>query len=117
MNVNQLCLQAKTAERAALRYTPANIAVLDMVLEHLSDQSELSPAESKAKQTTPPRAVKLLLKAKAFGLNAEKLQFVALDQELAFKGFLGNGKGGKSVVFHVQSFEVMSPSPAPSQPN
>jgi primosomal replication protein N len=117
MNVNQLCLQAKTAERAALRYTPANIAVLDMVLEHLSDQSELSAADAKTKPTTQSRAVKLLLKAKAFGLNAEKLQFVSLDQEIAFTGFLGNGKGGKSVVFHVQSFEVMSPVAQASQPS
>ena len=38
--MNRLVLQAQLLERAALRYTPAGLPALDLVLKHESEVSE-----------------------------------------------------------------------------
>ena len=77
-----------------LRYTPAGVPVVNLVLEHESTQTELDT----------PRLVKLQLKAVAFGSLAETLSRQGLESVLRFQGFLANARNGKGVVFHIQSF-------------
>lgn len=78
----------------SLRYTPAGIPVLNLVLEHESQQTELDT----------PRTVALQIKAVAFGAQAESLQKQALNEMVEFDGFLANARNGKGVVFHIQTY-------------
>lgn len=92
--MNRFQLQAVVVQAQSLRYTPAGIPVLNLVLEHESQQTEMDT----------PRTVKLQLKAVAFGALAESLQRQALNEAGEFDGFLANARTGKGVVFHIQSF-------------
>ncbi len=78
----------------SLRYTPAGIPVINLVLEHESTITELDT----------PRLVKLQLKAVAFGARAETLARQGLESVCQFHGFLANARNGKGVVFHIQDF-------------
>ena len=77
-----------------LRYTPAGIPAINLVLEHESMVTELDT----------PRSVKLQLRAVAFGAMAETLSRQGLESVCQFQGFLGNARNGKGVVFHIQAF-------------
>jgi primosomal replication protein N len=92
--VNRLQLQAVVVQVQSLRYTPAGIPVLNLVLEHESQQTELDT----------PRTVSLQIRAVAFGPLAETLQKQALNELVVFDGFLANARNGKGVVFHIQAF-------------
>jgi primosomal replication protein N len=92
--VNQLQLSAVVVQVQSLRYTPAGIPVLNIVLEH----------ESQALELDTPRLVKLQLRAMAFGAQAETLARQGLDSVCEFHGFLTNARNGKGVVFHIQDF-------------
>ena len=78
----------------SLRYTPAGIPVINLVLEHESTVTELDT----------PRQVKLQLKAVAFGTQAETLSRQGLESVCQFHGFLANARNGKGLVFHIQDF-------------
>ena len=78
----------------ALRYTPAGIPVVNLVLEHESTVTELDT----------PRLVKLTIKAVAFGAKAEVLARQGLDAVCEFHGFMTNARNGKGLVFHIQDF-------------
>lgn len=78
----------------SLRYTPAGIPVINLVLEHESTLTELDT----------PRQVKLQLKAVAFGAQAETLSRQGLESVCQFHGFLANARNGKGLVFHIQDF-------------
>ena len=78
-----------------MRYTPAGIPALDLVLMHESMQLEMGQE----------RTTTLALKALAFGSLAERLATQALGGQLRFLGFLSNTRNGKGVVFHVQDFK------------
>jgi len=91
---NRLQLLAKVVQVNGLRYTPAGIPVIDIVLEHESTQTELDQ----------PRLVKLQLKALAFGTRAETLARQELDSLLSCDGFLASARNGKGLVFHIQDF-------------
>ena len=78
----------------SLRYTPAGIPAINLVLEHESQKVELDT----------PRLVKLQLRAVAFGAQAEILARQGLDSVCEFHGFLANARNGKGVVFHIQDF-------------
>lgn len=78
----------------SLRYTPAGIPALNIVLEHDSETVEMDT----------PRLVKLQLRAVAFGAQAEVLSRQGLDSACEFRGFLTNARNGKGVVFHIQDF-------------
>jgi primosomal replication protein N len=93
-NVNQLRLAASLGQVHALRYTPAGIPAIDIVLEHTSE----------AQQLEQTRQVKLELKATAFGAQAETLARQALGVVFEFHGFLVNSRNGKGVVFQIQDF-------------
>ena len=92
--MNQLCFTASVVQVQNLRYTPAGIPALNLVLEHESMVTELDT----------PRTVKLQVKAVAFGAMAETLSRQGLDSVCRFEGFLGNARNGKGVVFHIQAF-------------
>ncbi len=91
---NQLQLLAAVVQVQSLRYTPAGIPVINLVLEHESTVNELDT----------PRLVKLQLKAVAFGARAETLARQGLESVCQFHGFLANARNGKGVVFHIQDF-------------
>jgi primosomal replication protein N len=92
--VNHLQLQAVVVQVQSLRYTPVGIPVLNLVLEHESQQTELDT----------PRTVQLQIRAVAFGAMAERLQKQPLNETMDFGGFLANARNGKGVVFHIQAF-------------
>jgi primosomal replication protein N len=93
--VNQTILSARIAEAKALRYTPAGLPALDLLLEH----------ESEADEAGLKRQVKLAIKAVAFGTDAETLVRQAVGSGFRFTGFLAAARGGKHPVLHIQSFQ------------
>jgi primosomal replication protein N len=93
--VNRTELTACIAEQAALRYTPAGLPALDLILEHASEVQEAGQA----------RKVQLKLRALAFGSLAETLVKQAVGSVWTFKGFLATPRQGKSVVLHIQEFQ------------
>jgi len=93
--VNLTELTACIAEQAALRYTPAGLPALDLILEHASEVQEAGQA----------RKVQLKLRALAFGSLAETLVMQAAGSVWTFKGFLATPRQGKSVVLHIQEFQ------------
>jgi primosomal replication protein N len=94
VDANLLVLSAMIAEAQALRYTPAGIPALNLVLEH----------ESEVLETGAKRQVKAVLKAMAFGALAERLVKQSIGSRWKFQGFLANARHGKSVVLHIQEF-------------
>jgi primosomal replication protein N len=93
--VNRTELSACIAEQAALRYTPAGLPALDLILEHASDVEEAGQM----------RKVQLKLRALAIGSLAERLVRQAVGSVGTFKGFLATPRQGKSVVLHIQEFQ------------
>ena len=93
--MNRTELSACIAELAALRYTPAGLPALDLVLEHASQATEAGQA----------RQVKLRIRALALGTSAESLAKQAIGSVWRFQGFLATPRQGKSVVLHIQEFQ------------
>jgi primosomal replication protein N len=93
--VNRTELTACIAEQAALRYTPAGLPALDLILEHASEVQEAGQM----------RKVQLKLRALAFGSLAERLVKQAVGSVWTFQGFLATPRQGKSVVLHIQEFQ------------
>ncbi len=81
-----------------LRYTPTGLPAIDLVLEH----------ESKVADAGVTRDVGLVLKALAFGTNAEILLKTAVGQMGEFSGFLNNARGGRGTSFHIQNFHPIN---------
>jgi primosomal replication protein N len=92
--VNQFRLSASVVQVQTLRYTPAGIPALNIVLEHESEVTEMDT----------PRQVKVQLKAVVFGAQAEVLARSGLDGSYDFHGFLTNVRNGKGLLFHIQDF-------------
>ncbi|MBC7608520.1 MAG: primosomal replication protein N [Polaromonas sp.] len=90
--VNIVKLTARIAEASPLRYTPAGIPALNLVLEH----------ESEVEEAGVRRQVKLIVRAVAFGALAESSARLELGKPQLFKGFLINARTSKSIVFHIQ---------------
>ena len=95
LGLNQLVLTARIAEVSPLRYTPAGLPVLELRLEHESQQEEASI----------PRSVKPSVKSIAIGQMAERIGHQALDSCWTFKGFLATARNAKHPVFHLQDFQ------------
>jgi primosomal replication protein N len=89
--VNRLVLTAQLIERAALRYTPAGLPTLDLVLKH----------ESQVTQNGQLRQVWFELKAKVVGELVQRVVMLELGSSHGFAGFLGSHRNGKGVLFHV----------------
>ena len=90
--MNCLQLTATIEQVYPMRYTPAGLPALDVVLAH----------ESQVTDAGTPRQVKLSLRGLAFGTQAETLAKASLNAEWGFSGFLGMSRNGKGVVFHIQ---------------
>ena len=93
--MNRTELTACIAEQAALRYTPAGLPALDLILEHASEVQVAGQM----------RKVQLKLRALAIGSLAERLVKQAVGSVWTFQGFLATPRQGKSVVLHVQEFQ------------
>jgi primosomal replication protein N len=93
--VNRTELTACIAEQSALRYTPAGLPALDLILEHASEVQEAGQM----------RKVQLKLRALAIGSLAERLAKQAVGSVWTFQGFLATPRQGKSVVLHIQEFQ------------
>jgi len=93
--VNRTELKACIAVQAALRYTPAGLPALDLILEHASEVEEAGQM----------RKVQLKLRALAIGSLAERLGKQAVGSVWLFQGFLATPRQGKSVVLHIQEFQ------------
>ena len=92
--MNSFALVAAVVQVQNLRYTPAGIPVLNLVLEHESRQIEAGT----------PRQVNLQMRAVVFGDMANTLSREPLMQAIEFHGFLAHARASKGVVFHIQSF-------------
>ncbi len=93
--MNRTELTACIAEQAALRYTPAGLPALDLILEHASEVQEAGQM----------RKVQLKLRALAIGSMAERLAKQSVGSVWTFQGFLATPRQGKSVVLHIQQFQ------------
>ncbi|WP_090139342.1 primosomal replication protein N [Limnohabitans sp. DM1] len=93
--MNRTELTACIAEQAALRYTPAGLPALDLILEHASEVQEAGQM----------RKVQLKLRALAIGSLSERLAKQAVGSIWTFQGFLATPRQGKSVVLHIQEFQ------------
>jgi primosomal replication protein N len=93
--VNSTQLTACIAEQTALRYTPAGLPALDLILEHASEVQEAGHN----------RKIQLKLRALAIGPIAERLVKQVVGSSWSFKGFLATPRQGKSVVLHIQEFQ------------
>ena len=91
--MNQFDLTACIAELSPLRYTPAGIPAINIILEH----------ESEIVEAGVVRTVKLTIKAVAFGALAEQTVQLLLGKAFRFTGFLINARTSKGVVFHIQA--------------
>jgi primosomal replication protein N len=94
--VNRLLLAAEVVERGAMRYTPAGLPALDLVLKHQSQVTE----------DGQPRQVAMQLKAVAIGAITRPVAALALGVPAQFAGFLAASRNGKGLVFHVTELEA-----------
>jgi primosomal replication protein N len=94
--VNRLLLTGSLLERKALRYTPAGLPALDLVLRHASE----------VEQAGRPRQVSLEIKALAIGEVTTVLAALPLGQEARFAGFLASARNGRGWLFHVTEVEA-----------
>ena len=89
--MNRVLLTAQIIERKALRYTPAGLPALDLVLKHESDVVEAQQA----------RKVALDIKAVAIGSIAEQLVRREIGVPFGLVGFLGAPRNGRGVLLHI----------------
>jgi len=95
--LNQIELTARVAELSPLRFTPAGLPALNLVLDHESEQLEAGTE----------RQVKLSIKAVAFGTLAEQLTRLELGRSCRCKGFLASARTHKGVIFHLQELNPL----------
>ena len=93
--MNRLVLDATLAQRGAVRYTPAGLPALDLVLEHRSELSE----------NGAPRKVSLEIKALGIGQIVQPLGALALGSTGTFAGFLASARNGRGLLFHITAFD------------
>ncbi|NBD21481.1 primosomal replication protein N [Aquabacterium fontiphilum] len=89
--MNRVELSAQIIERKVLRYTPAGLPALDLVLAH----------ESTVTEAQQDRKVKLDVKAVALGPVAEQLNRTDIGTSLLVTGFLGAPRNGRGVLLHI----------------
>jgi primosomal replication protein N len=85
--VNRVHLTARIVEITPIRYSPAGLPVVELLIEH----------ESQIEEAGIQRNVVLLLKSKAMGILAENLALQILQTPFVFTGFLANGKNSKTI--------------------
>ena len=100
-SLNRLVLTAQLVERGVVRYTPAGLPVIDMLLKH----------ESVATEDGQPRKVALEAKALAVGEISRPLGALALGSTGDFAGFLASARNGRGLLFHITSFAAHPSAP------
>lgn len=95
MALNHLRLSAALLGSTPLRYTPAGVPALDLLLQHQSQQAEGGQL----------RSLELQLKAIGFGAVAEALCKLSLGATIEAQGFVAHSRNGKGLVFHIQDFK------------
>jgi len=95
--VNRLVLSAALVERAALRYTPAGLPALDLMLKHESEVSE----------DGQPRKVSMEMKAVAIGAITQGLLGLGLGTMGHYGGFVTSARNGRGLMFHITSVEPL----------
>ena len=93
--MNRLVLAATLVERGAVRYTPAGLPALDVLLKHESEVSE----------DGLPRKVSLEVKAVAIGAFTRPVGAMALGSSATFAGFLGATRNGRGLVLHITALD------------
>jgi primosomal replication protein N len=93
--MNRLVLAATLTERGAVRYTPAGLPALDLVLTHRSEVSE----------DGQPRKVSFDILAVAIGAITRQVGAMALGNPATFAGFLAAGRNGRGQVFHITALD------------
>lgn len=99
--MNRLLLSATLLERGALRYTPAGLPALDLVLQHASE----------VEQAGHPRKVSLEIRALAIGDITGPAGRLALGSAAIFAGFLASARNGRGSIFHVTEIAPEATSP------
>ncbi len=89
--MNRLLLSARLVERQALRYTPAGLPALDLLLQH----------ESEVLHEGQRRKVTVEMKARAIGQTVSAAAALAIGDHADFAGFVGALRNGRGVVFHI----------------
>ena len=93
---NQLRLSGFLRERATLRYTPAGIPMLNLVIEHQSEQQEAGQSVK----------VQCRLTAIAAGKMTERLMQWPETQPCIVSGFLAQaGRYRNEVMLHITAIE------------
>ncbi len=92
--MNRLVLAAQLVERGPVRYTPAGLPALDLVLAH----------ESTVDHQGSVRKVSLEIAALAIGTLVQEVAAMAIGAQAVFSGFLGARRNGRGVLFHLTAF-------------
>jgi len=100
--LNRLVLSASLVERAALRYTPAGLPALDLMLKHESEVSE----------DGQPRKVSMEMKAVAIGAITQGLLKLELGTMGHYGGFVTSARNGRGLMFHITSVEPLQAVPS-----
>jgi primosomal replication protein N len=96
--LNRVTLAARLLARAAVRYTPAGLPVIDLSLRHAGTVVEAQL----------PRQLDFELAAVALGEAAQRLSRVALGAELQFDGFLApRTRRSKTLVLHITDYRTV----------
>lgn len=93
--MNRLLLTATMVERRSLRYTPAGLPVLDLVLRHESEVSE----------DGGQRKVSVELRAVAIGAVTHAVHSLVLGAQALYAGFVASARNGRGLVFHITAVE------------
>lgn len=88
-------LTAQVLERGVMRYTPAGLPALDLMLK----------SDTEVQQDGRPRQVSLEIKAVFIGEISRRAAELALGWTGRFVGFLTPSRNRKGLVFHVTEIE------------
>lgn len=94
--MNRLLLSAMLAERAALRFTPAGLPALDLVLAH----------ESEVVHEGQVRKVSMQLKALVVGSTVAAVAPLPLGAAVSCAGFLAPARNGRGLLFHITEVQA-----------
>lgn len=95
---NEVCIAGELIERAALRYTPAGVPVVNFTLRHASRQIEAAA----------PRQVECEIQAVALGEASEFIAAAPLGIGLKVRGFLAaKSLRNRQPVLHVTQIDFL----------
>ena len=85
-----------------MRYTPAGLPALDLVLKH----------ESEVTEDQQPRKVSMEMRAVALGDITGSLANLAIGSSFGASGFLASQRNGRGIVFHITQMLQSEPHSA-----